>query len=127
MTMADLTASKPELKVVIDQVGTPTYAYDLAHLITYIIEENLLDRTGVYNYSNEGLCSWYGFAVEICAGLGHACRIVPCASEDYPTPARRPHYSVLDKTRVKKDFAIEIPHWRESLAMAVREYMQVNE
>ena len=65
MTMAYLTASKPELKVVIDQVGTPTYAYDLAHLITYIIEENLLDRTGVYNYSNEGLCSWYDFAVEI--------------------------------------------------------------
>ena len=127
MTMADLTASKPELKVVIDQVGTPTYAYDLAHLITNIIEESLLDRTGVYNYSNEGLCSWYDFAVEICAGLGHACRIVPCASEDYPTPARRPHYSVLDMTRVKKDFAIEIPHWRESLAMAVREYMQVNE
>lgn len=127
MTMADLTASKPELKVVIDQVGTPTYAYDLAHLITYIIEENLLDRTGVYNYSNEGLCSWYDFAVEICAGLGHTCRIVPCASEDYPTPVRRPHYSVLDKTKVKKDFAIEIPHWRESLAMAVGEYMQVNE
>ena len=127
MTMAELTASKPELNVVIDQVGTPTYAYDLAHLITYIIEENLLDRTGVYNYSNEGLCSWYDFAVEICARLGHTCRMVPCRSEDYPTPVQRPHYSVLDKTKVKKDFAIGIPHWRESLAMAIKEYMQVNE
>lgn len=126
-TMAELTASKPELKVVIDQVGTPTYAYDLAHLITYIIEENLLDKTGVYNYSNEGLCSWYDFAVEICARLGHTCRIVPCRSEDYPTPVQRPHYSVLDKTKVKKNFAIEIPHWRESLTMAIEEYMQVNE
>ena len=125
LTMADLTASKPELKVVVDQVGTPTYAYDLAYLITYIIEENLLDRNGVYNYSDEGVCSWYDFATEICSLLGHTCRIVPCRSEEYPTPAERPHYSVLDKSKVKRDFGIEIPYWRHSLAMAVQEYVSL--
>ena len=82
LTMADLTGSKPEIKVVADQAGTPTYAYDLAYLITYIIEENLLDRTGVYNYSNEGVCSWFDFAAEICSMLGHTCRVVPCRTED---------------------------------------------
>ena len=125
LTMAELTASKPELKVVVDQVGTPTYAYDLAYLITYIIEENLLDRNGVYNYSDEGVCSWYDFATEICSLLGHTCRIVPCRSEEYPTPAERPHYSVLDKSKVKRDFGIEIPYWRHSLAMAVQEYISL--
>lgn len=125
LTMTELTASKPELRVVVDQVGTPTYAYDLAYLITYIIEENLLDRNGVYNYSDEGVCSWYDFATEICSLLGHTCRIVPCRSEEYPTPAERPHYSVLDKSKVKRDFGIEIPYWRHSLAMAVQEYISL--
>lgn len=125
LTMAELTASKPELKVVVDQVGTPTYAYDLAYLITYIIEENLLDRNGVYNYSGEGVCAWYDFASEINSLLGHTCRIVPCRSEEYPTPAERPHYSVLDKSKVKRDFGIEIPYWRHSLAMAVQEYISL--
>ena len=125
LTMSELTASKPELKVVVDQVGTPTYAYDLAYLITYIIEENLLDRNGVYNYSDEGVCSWFDFATEICSLLGHTCRIVPCRSEEYPTPAERPHYSVLDKSKVKRDFGIEIPYWRHSLAMAVQEYISL--
>ena len=125
LTMAELTASKPELKVVVDQVGTPTYAYDLAYLITYIIEENLLDRNGVYNYSDEGVCAWYDFASEINSLLGHTCRIVPCRSEEYPTPAERPHYSVLDKSKVKRDFGIEIPYWRHSLAMAVQEYISL--
>lgn len=126
LTMSELTASKPELKVVVDQVGTPTYAYDLAYLITYIIEENLLDRNGVYNYSGEGVCSWYDFATEICSLMGHTCRIVPCRSEEYPTPAERPHYSVLDKSKVKRDFGIEIPYWRQSLAMAVLDYQFFN-
>ena len=125
LTMSELTASKPELKVVVDQVGTPTYAYDLAYLITYIIEENLLDRNGVYNYSGEGVCSWYDFATEICGLMGHTCRIVPCRSEEYPTPAERPHYSVMDKSKVKHDFGIEIPYWRHSLAMAVQEYVSL--
>ena len=126
LTMSELTASKPELKVVVDQVGTPTYAYDLAYLITYIIEENLLDRNGVYNYSGEGVCSWYDFATEICSLMGHTCRIVPCRSEEYPTPAERPHYSVLDKSKVKRDFGIDIPYWRQSLEMAVQEYLYIN-
>ena len=126
LTMAELTASKPELKVVVDQVGTPTYAYDLAYLITYIIEENLLDRNGVYNYSGEGVCSWFDFASEINSQMGHTCRIVPCRSEEYPTPAERPHYSVLDKSKVKRDFGIEIPYWRQSLAMAVLDYQFFN-
>ena len=126
LTMSELTASKPELKVVVDQVGTPTYAYDLAYLITYIIEENLLARNGVYNYSGEGVCSWYDFATEICSLMGHTCRIVPCRSEEYPTPAERPHYSVLDKSKVKRDYGIEIPYWRQSLAMAVLDYQFFN-
>ena len=125
LTMAELTASKPELKVVVDQVGTPTYAYDLAYLITYIIEENILDRNGVYNYSGEGVCSWFDFASEINRQMGHTCRIVPCRSEEYPTPAERPHYSVMDKSKVKRDFGIEIPYWRHSLAMAVQEYISL--
>lgn len=125
LTMADLTASKPELKVVVDQVGTPTYAYDLAYLITYIIENNLLDRNGVYNYSGEGVCSWYDFATEICSQLGHTCRVVPCRTEEYPTPAQRPHYSVLDKTKVKADFGLEVPYWRHSLELAVQEYLSL--
>ena len=123
LTMADLTASKPEIKVVADQAGTPTYAYDLAYLITYIIEENLLDRNGVYNYSGEGVCSWFDFASEINSQMGHTCCVVPCRSEEYPTPAERPHYSVLDKSKVKCDFGIKIPYWRHSLAMAVQEYI----
>ena len=126
LTMSELTASKPELKVVVDQVGTPTYAYDLAYLITYIIEENFLDRNGVYNYSGEGVCSWFDFASEINSQMGHTCRIVPCRSEEYPTPAERPHYSVLDKSKVKRDFGIEIPYWRQSLAMAVLDYQFFN-
>ncbi|MBR5103900.1 MAG: dTDP-4-dehydrorhamnose reductase [Bacteroidales bacterium] len=126
LTMAELTASKPEVKVVEDQVGTPTYAYDLAYLITYIIEENLLDRNGVYNYSGEGVCSWYDFATEICSQLGHICCVIPCRTEDYPSPVKRPHYSVLDKTKVKADFGLEIPYWRQSLAMAVKEYFSLN-
>ena len=126
LTMSELTASKPELKVVVDQVGTPTYAYALAYLITYIIEENLLDRNGVYNYSGEGVCSWFDFASEINSQMGHTCRIVPCRSEEYPTPAERPHYSVLDKSKVKRAFGIEVPYWSQSLAMAVLDYQFFN-
>lgn len=124
LKMAEKTAESPEVKVVIDQVGTPTNAYDLAELIAYIIEEGMLDRTGIYNYSNLGVCSWYDFASEICSLLGHACRVVPCRSDEFPSPAQRPCYSVLDKSKVMKTFGIEIPHWRDSLVLAVREYMQ---
>ena len=123
LTMADLTASKPMLKVVYDQVGTPTYAADLAFLIAHIIEENKLDRTGLYHYTNEGVCSWYDFTKEINDLLGHTCNVMPCRTEEFPTPASRPHYSVLEKKKVRETFGLEIPHWKESLRLAVKEYM----
>ena len=123
LTMADLTASKPMLKVVYDQVGTPTYAADLAFLIAHIIEETKLDRTGLYHYTNEGVCSWYDFTKEINDLLGHTCNVMPCRTEEVPTPAVRPHYSVLEKKKVRETFGLEIPHWKESLRLAVKEYM----
>ena len=123
LTMADLTASKPMLKVVYDQVGTPTYAADLAFLIAHIIEENKLDRTGLYHYTNEGVCSWYDFTKEINDLLGHTCNVMPCRTEEFPTPASRPHYSVLEEKKVRETFGLEIPHWKESLRLAVKEYM----
>lgn len=127
LTMSELTAAKPEVKVVMDQIGTPTSAADLAFLIYNIIEEGKLDKTGIYNYSDEGVCSWYDFAKEINDLLGHSCRVVPCRTADYPTPACRPAYSVLDKTKVKDAFDIEIPHWKESLQLVVQEYMETYE
>ena len=125
LTMVDLTAERPSLKVVVDQTGTPTYAYDLAYFICGLVDSGKLDRTGVYHYSNEGVCSWYDFAKEICMQLGHTCRVEPCLTEDFPSPAARPHYSVMDKTKVKETFGIEIPHWKESLILAVREYYRM--
>lgn len=124
LTMDDLTAFRPEVNVVIDQTGTPTCAADLAHLIYYILEEGMLDRTGIYNYSNEGTCTWYDFAREINDLLGHTCRINPCRSFEYPSPAVRPAYSVLDKKKVKETFGIEIPHWKDSLKLTVQEYYE---
>lgn len=118
-TMVDLTASRPVVKVVSDQTGTPTWASDLAEAIVAILDGNLSFESGVYHYSNEGVCSWYDFAKEICAGVGHLCDVMPCRSEDYPSPVRRPHFSVLDKTRFKDTFGIEIPHWRESLLSCI--------
>lgn len=127
LTMVNKTAELPQMKVVFDQTGTPTYAGDLAYLISYIIENGLLDRTGIYHYTDEGVCSWYDFAKEINSLVGHTCNVMPCRTEDYPTPARRPHYSVLDKAKVRETFGIEIPHWRDSLVMAVNEYMNTEE
>ena len=118
-TMVDLTASRPVVKVVSDQTGTPTWASDLAEAIITILDGNMPFESGVYHYSNEGVCSWYDFAKEICAGVGHLCDVMPCRSEDYPSPVRRPHFSVLDKTRFKETFGIEIPHWRESLLSCI--------
>lgn len=118
-TMLDLTASRPVVKVVSDQTGTPTWASDLAEAIVTILDENMSFESGVYHYSNEGVCSWYDFAKEICAGVGYLCDVMPCRSEDYPSPVRRPHFSVLDKTRFKETFGIEIPHWRESLLSCI--------
>ena len=122
LIMNRLTAEKPELKVVMDQAGTPTNAYDLAFLICHIIETDMLDKTGVYNYSNDGVCSWYDFAREINNMLGHTCRVEPCRTDEFPSPAQRPQYSVLDKSKVKRTFGVEVPHWRESLQLLIDEH-----
>ena len=121
------SAENPVLKVISDQIGTPTFVEDLAGLISLIIEENMLDRTGIYNYSNEGVCSWYDFAHEICAQVGHLCDVLPCHTDEYPRKAVRPHFSVLDKTKVKKTFGIEIPHWKDSLSLCIRELENIEE
>lgn len=116
-TIYEKSADMPVLKVVADQIGSPTYADDLACFIIRIIEEGMLDRTGIYNYSNEGVCSWYDFAHEICAQSGHLCDILPCKTDEFPRKAERPRFSVLDKTKVKKVFGMEIPHWKDSLTI----------
>jgi dTDP-4-dehydrorhamnose reductase len=116
-TMLNLTATKEELKVVFDQCGTPTYAGDLAETIVHIVENRLYEgNCGVYHYSNEGVCSWYDFTKMIAELAGHtACNILPCHSEEFPSPVKRPAYSVLDKTKIKSTFNITIPYWTDSL------------
>lgn len=116
-TMLNLTATKPQLKVVFDQVGTPTYAYDLAKAIFDIIEQRKFEgNTGIYHYSNEGVCSWYDFTKMIAEYSGHtACDIQPCHSDEYPSPVKRPAFSVLDKTKVKETFGVSVPYWTDSL------------
>ena len=103
--------------MVFDQVGTPTYAGDLAKAVFTIIESGEYARhEGIYNYANEGVCSWYDFTKEIARQSGHtACRILPCHSNEYPSPVKRPAYSVLDKTKFKETFNQEIPYWTEAL------------
>lgn len=121
-TMMRLTAEKEQLNVVFDQVGTPTYAGDLALAIFSIIEAGVYEgNEGIYHFSNEGVCSWYDFAVEIAAVAGNtACRINPCHSSEFPSPVTRPPYSVLDKTKIKETFDIDIPHWRESMEYCIK-------
>lgn len=116
-TMLHLTATKPQLKVVFDQVGTPTYAYDLAKAIYDIIENRKFEgNTGIYHYSNEGVCSWYDFTKMIAEIAGNtSCDIQPCHSDEFPSPVKRPAYSVLDKTKVKETFGIKVPYWTDSL------------
>lgn len=114
-TIRRITSENPSIKVVSDQVGTPTYARDLASLIVKIIDEGMYDRQGVYHFSNEGAISWYDFAKSICSLSGNTCDIEPCHTEEFPSKAVRPHYSVLDKTRVKETFGITIPYWADSL------------
>lgn len=112
-TMLNLTATRPELKVVFDQVGTPTYAYDLAQAIVRIIERPV---EGIYHYSNEGVCSWYDFTKMIAEYCGQTqCNIQPCHSDEFPSPVKRPAFSVLDKTKIKQTFGITIPYWVDSL------------
>ncbi len=121
-TIEDKASMNPEIKVVIDQTGTPTYAYDLAQAILWIVDEGKLGNTGVYNYSDEGVCSWYDFARAIVRGFGYSCAVRPCRTEDYPSPAVRPAYSVLDKSLFKETFGYDVPHWEDSLALCIKEF-----
>ena len=115
-TMKRLTAEKDSLQVVFDQVGTPTYAADLAKAIFTIIQNpELNEHQGIYHFSNEGVCSWYDFAVEIRNVFGNDCKIDPCHSDEFPSKVKRPHFSVLDKSKIKKAFNLEIPYWKDSL------------
>lgn len=121
-TMLNLTSSKPELKVVFDQVGTPTYAQDLADTIFKIIEnEKMEGNEGIYHYSNEGVCSWYDFTKMIAEIAGHIdCNIQPCHSDEFPSAVTRPSYSVLDKTKIKDTFGITVPYWTDSLKICIK-------
>lgn len=122
-TMLNLTATKPQLNVVFDQAGTPTYAYDLALAIRGVLDDYAAEspeagysKAGIYHFSNEGVCSWYDFTKKIAELAGHtACDIRPCHSNEFPSPVKRPAYSVLDKTKVKETFGINIPYWTDSL------------
>lgn len=120
-TMRKLTSDKDSIKVVFDQVGTPTYAGDLAAVIYKIIENNMLGKTGFYHFSNEGVCSWYDFAQEICALSGNSCDVEPCHSDEFPSKVQRPSFSVLDKTKIKETFDVKIPYWKESLEKCIKE------
>ncbi len=125
-TMLRLTAEKERVNVVFDQVGSPTYAGDLALVIFGIIEsEKYIGNEGIYHFSNEGVCSWYDFAVEIARAAGHdRCDIRPCRSSEFPSKVTRPAYSVLDKTKIKTVFNVEIPHWRDSMLYCLKKLTQ---
>ena len=126
-TMLTLTATKPQLKVVFDQCGTPTYAYDLATAIVKALETVETSETpaafsGIYHYSNEGVCSWFDFTKMIAEFGGHPhtlCDIQPCHSNEFPSPVTRPSYSVLDKTKIKETFGIQVPYWVDSLKKCI--------
>ena len=126
-TMLNLTSTKPELKVVFDQAGTPTYAYDLAVVIRTMIDDYMKEgyndsysKTGIYHFSNEGVCSWFDFTKVIAEIAGNTgCNIQPCHSDEFPSPVKRPAYSVLDKTKIKETFGIKIPYWTDSLKICI--------
>lgn len=119
-TMQRLTAEKESLKVVFDQVGTPTYAGDLANVIYTIIEKKDPNiKNQIYHFSNEGVCSWYDFAVAINEASGHDCNIQPCHSIEFPSKVTRPSFSVLDKTKLKNVLGIEIQYWQDSLCRCI--------
>ena len=140
-TMLQLTATKPQLKVVFDQVGTPTYAFDLAQAISVVLADYKREissdtdnsthsvssrssgysKTGIYHFSNEGVCSWYDFTKMIQVyGGNQSCDVQPCHSSDFPSPVTRPSFSVLDKTKIKETFGIQIPYWTDSLQICIR-------
>lgn len=126
-TMLNLTATKSEVNVVFDQCGTPTYAYDLAKAIGIIIEDYKKEaalpqysKTGIYHFSNEGVCSWFDFTKMIAEYSGHnECKIKPCYSIDYPSLVKRPAYSVLDKSKIKDTFGVRVPYWTDSLKVCI--------
>ena len=132
-TMMNLTATKPQLKVVFDQVGTPTYALDLANAILTVLKDYEIchceersdvaisyRNTGIYHYSNEGVCSWFDFTKMIAEYNGTtACDIQPCHSDEFPSPVKRPSYSVLDKTKIKETFGVKVPYWTNSLKKCI--------
>ena len=121
-TMLNLTSTKPQLKVVFDQTGTPTYAYDLAKAIVEIVESKKYEgNEGIYHYSNEGVCSWYDFTKVIAEMAGHTeCDIQPCHSSEFPSKVVRPSYSVLDKSKIKAVFGLTIPYWTDSLRICIQ-------
>ena len=119
-TMMNLTATKTQLNVVFDQVGTPTYALDLAKAIVTVLDKFDGSQTGIYHFSNEGVCSWFDFTKMIAEYCGNTeCDIQPCHSDEYPSPVKRPSYSVLDKTRIKTVFGVEVPYWTDSLKICI--------
>ncbi|MFI3277315.1 MAG: dTDP-4-dehydrorhamnose reductase [Rikenellaceae bacterium] len=117
-TIKRLSAERESLKVVFDQVGTPTNAADLAAIIYKVIEEDMLTE-GIYHYSNEGVCSWYDFARQIVELSGNECDVQPCYSDEFPSKVKRPHFSVLDKSKVKSTFGAEVPYWVDSLRLCM--------
>ena len=127
-TMLNLTATRPKLNVVFDQAGTPTYAYDLAVAIKTILADYEKEspkagygKKGIYHFSNEGVCSWFDFTKKIAELAGNtACDIQPCHSDEFPSPVKRPAYSVLDKTRIKETFGLRIPYWTDSLKVCMK-------
>ena len=121
-TMLMLTSSKPQLNVVFDQTGTPTYALDLAEAIYDIVENRKYEgNDGVYHFSNEGVCSWFDFTKMIAEYAGNTtCEIKPCHSDEFPSKVKRPAYSVLDKTKIKNTFGISIPYWTDSLKKCIK-------
>ena len=122
-TMLNLTATRPKLNVVFDQAGTPTYAYDLAEAIKTVLADYEKEcpeagygKKGIYHFSNEGVCSWFDFTKKIAELAGNtACDIQPCHSDEFPSPVKRPAYSVLDKTKIKETFGVKVPYWTDSL------------
>lgn len=126
-TILSLTSSKPQIKVVFDQAGTPTYALDLAEAIMEIIKDyeaenpdGRYSKSGIYHFSNEGVCSWYDFARMVAEyGGQNSCEILPCHSDEFPSPVKRPSYSVLDKSKIKRTFGIKIPYWTDSLKKCI--------
>ena len=127
-TMLNLTATRPKLNVVFDQAGTPTYAYDLAVAIKTVLADyekenpnNGYSKRGIYHFSDEGVCSWFDFTKKIAELAGNtACDIQPCHSDEFPSPVKRPAYSVLDKTRIKETFGLRIPYWTDSLKVCMK-------